>query len=239
MNNWKTIWNKRKADITLLENSHNVFDIWKELKRVDGFDVSVGDDASKYYEAFFKMWETNSRLLDEFIGQWHSIYEVGCGAGATLYLFSKQKKRVGGIDYSEKCIEIAKQVIDECDFQYMEAEKITVDEKYDVIMADSVFAYFADEKYALDVLKKMYDKANKAVLITEIFDKRLEEKCIEFRRSKVENYNEKYQGLEKLFLEKGCFSKFAEENGAHIVFTDVKNEYYWNSKFMYNVLIVK
>lgn len=39
-----------------------------------------------------------------------SIYEVGCGSGVNLYLFEKLKniKCIGGCDYSEPLIKIAK-----------------------------------------------------------------------------------------------------------------------------------
>lgn len=68
--------------------------IWRELKRIDGFDVDLGDSADAYYNAFYKSWEEECALLNTHIGPWNSIYEVGCGAGATLYLFSRQNKRL-------------------------------------------------------------------------------------------------------------------------------------------------
>lgn len=37
-----------------------------------------------------------------------SLFEVGCGYGANLYLFYKDGIRVGGLDYSETLIDIMK-----------------------------------------------------------------------------------------------------------------------------------
>ena len=51
MNNWDKIWKKRTAKI---ENRATVFEMFKELKRADGFDTQ---DVQGYYEAFFRQWE--------------------------------------------------------------------------------------------------------------------------------------------------------------------------------------
>lgn len=51
MNNWDKIWKKRTAEI---ENRATVFEMFKELKRADGFDTQ---DVQGYYEAFFRQWE--------------------------------------------------------------------------------------------------------------------------------------------------------------------------------------
>ena len=50
MNNWDKIWKKRTAKI---ENRATVFEMFKELKRADGFDTQ---DVQGYYEAFFLQW---------------------------------------------------------------------------------------------------------------------------------------------------------------------------------------
>jgi len=65
--------------------------------------------------------------------------------------------------------------------------------KADLVYSDSVFVYFNDIEYAKNVLEKMYQKANKAILITEIYDKSKEQECLDYRRSQIENYDEKYK----------------------------------------------
>ena len=39
MNNWKAIWNRREADERFLQSLEDPKAIWRELKRIDGFDV--------------------------------------------------------------------------------------------------------------------------------------------------------------------------------------------------------
>ena len=85
----------------------------------------------------------------------------------------------------------------------------------------------------------MYDKANNGIAILEVFDADLEKECIKYRKSKVSNYEERYEGLDKMFYRRQMFESFAETHNCRITFEDVKNEFYWNSKYMYNVYIKK
>ena len=125
MNNWKAIWNRREADECFLQSLEDPKAIWRELKRIDGFDVDLGDSADAYYNAFYKSWEEECALLNTHIGPWNSIYEVGCGAGATLYLFSRQNKKIGGIDYSRQSTDIAKIVLKEAELSLIHISEPT------------------------------------------------------------------------------------------------------------------
>lgn len=108
---------------------------------------------------------------------------------------------------------------------------------FDVDVADSVFAYFPDEAYAEKVLDKMIKKAGKAVLVSEVFDSETRSDCMQHRRSQIENYDERYEGLDKLFLSRSFFKRVAAEHGLRIRFTDVINPMYWNSRFMFNCFL--
>ena len=98
MNNWDKIWKKRTAKI---ENRATVFEMFKELKRADGFDTQ---DVQGYYEAFFLQWECMAQRIETgCAGTIGSLYEIGCGSGVNLYLFSalKHVAVLGGLDYSK------------------------------------------------------------------------------------------------------------------------------------------
>ena len=47
MNNWKAIWNRREADECFLQSLEDPKAIWRELKRIDGFYVDLGDSAAQ------------------------------------------------------------------------------------------------------------------------------------------------------------------------------------------------
>lgn len=104
-NRWQEIWNKDKEFSLSEKEGEEEFAVYRELKRLDGFDVSI-EDAEAYYRSFYDetvdVWERLRRLTD--VG---SAYEVGCGSGANLYLLQNRGIRVGGIDYSDSLSDIA------------------------------------------------------------------------------------------------------------------------------------
>ena len=112
MNNWDKIWKKRTAKI---ENRATVFEMFKELKRADGGDTQ---EVQGYYEAFFRQWECMAQRIETgCAGTIGSLYEIGCGSGVNLYLFStlKHVAVLGGLDYSKNLIRIAQSVVTEAD----------------------------------------------------------------------------------------------------------------------------
>ena len=120
-----------------------------------------------------------------------------------------------------------------------EAVNLPTDTKYDMVFSDGVFACFPDEGYGMDVLKKMYDKARKVVVISEVFDKDMQSECERHRRQLFDNYDERYKGLDKVFYKKEMFIQFAKNYNCQIRFDSVDNEYYWNRKYLFNCYLYK
>ncbi len=236
-NKWKEIWNKKEGNLDKLLSETDEFAVYRELKRLDGYDVSV-KEAELYYRNFYDsavgMWE---RINDE-IGV-VSAYEVGCGSGANLYLLKNRDMKVGGIDYSVNLADIARKMVGEKCIETGEAADMMTDEKFDVVFSDAVFPYFSDEAYGEAVMEKMYEKARKAIIILEVFDKATKEECEKHRRAMLEDYDKKYAGLDKMFYDRDMFIRFAKEHGCRIEFSDVKNEQYWNSKYLFNCFLYK
>lgn len=236
-NRWKEIWNNRTLPDILVHPGEDEFGIYAALKEMDGFDVSV-ENREGYYRNFYdtavEMCETLRK--NECI---KSVFEVGCGSGANLYLLKNRNMKIGGIDYSQTLVEAANKILGNDAVHMGEAIDIHTDEKYDVVLCDSVFAYFPSEEYGAEVLRKMYQKAEKMVIISEVFDKDSEEECNRYRRSMMEDYDEKYKGLEKIFYSRNMFRDFAREHKCRIAFTEVTNEYYWNSKYLFNCVLYK
>lgn len=209
------------------------------MKKADGFDVSVHDE-QKYFRAFYNDWLEMYRQVNEFAKEdIHSIYEVGCGSGVNLYLFQNRVREavLGGIDYSSGLIDIAKNVILSPDLVCGSAEHMDVEMKYDLVMADSVFQYFNGEQYAEDILNKMILKSNKIVYISEIHDINLREEWLEHRRQSMENYDQIYEGLDKMFYSKDWILNIAKKHGRQVTFTTSNNPEYWNSRYIFNCFI--
>lgn len=238
-NKWKDIWNNRNTDLELIDMTADEFTIYSKLKELDGYDVVVNDKEA-YYKSFYQsalnLWEYMQKKTTI-----HSVYEVGCGSGANLYLLKNRDIKTGGIDYSEKLANVAQKILGEDGNSVTigEAVTITADEKWDVVLSEGVFAYFPDEVYGQVVLEKMYEKANKAVIILEIFDKDLQSKCEQHRKESMPDYEEKYKDLDKIFYPRNMFERFAADRHSKIEFTKVNNDYYWNSKYFFNCIIYK
>lgn len=234
---WKSIWDKKGLDG--IDLSKDEFLIFCDLKKADGFDVNVHDE-QRYFRAFYNDWLEMYKKLNEITqNSVHSVYEAGCGSGVNLYLFKNRIKdaRLGGIDYSQGLIDIAQSILPESDLTCSSAENMDVSQKYDFVMADSVFQYFGSLEYAEDILNKMLLKAGKAVYVSEIHDITLRDEWISCRRASMEDYDRIYDGLDKMFYAKEWFSDMAGRHKKQAVFTKSENPEYWNSRYVFNCFI--
>ena len=237
MNNWKKVWERREDNLNIINTNDNKA-VFVELKRIDGFDVE-GEEIP--YESLIEQHETISKML----GKYHdikSVFDVGCGCGANLYLFMKNGLMIGGADYSEKQICIAKKVFYNDEIKELlacEAKDIPVKTKYDAVIANSVFSYFPNDAYAIEVLKKMLDKAKYSIAIIDVHDIEKKDAFIGYRRKMIKDYDEKYKGLNKLFYSRELFSHFAEDNNCNISFENSSIKGYWNNEFVFNCYIYK
>lgn len=238
MCDWKSIWGKKIIENVNLDRDE--FDIFCDLKRADGFDVNVQNEED-YFRAFYCEWDNmNAEVCRLSNNAYHSVYEVGCGSGVNLFMFQNRtadKLKLGGIDYSSSLIDAAKSIIESDDLICGEAVDIDEEKKYDIVMADSVFQYFQDLLYAEKVLRKMISKANKVVYIGELHDKDLEEQWLENRRNLMENYDEIYKGLPKMFYSREWITDIAEQYNKHVIFSSSTNTEYWNSEYIFDCYI--
>lgn len=180
------------------------------------------------------------QLVNEFTkNELHSVYEVGCGSGVNLYLFQNRIKEcaLGGLDYSQGLIDIAKNVVCDADLVCGSAQNLDTAIKYDLVMADSVFQYFSSEEYAQDVLNKMILKSNKLVYISELHDITLREEWLAYRRKSMDDYDQIYEGLDKMFYSKEWITDIATQHNKQVRFTKGNNPEYWNSKYIFNCFI--
>lgn len=239
-NKWKDIWERRTDNFSTIDmtDKNSVF---LELKRINGFDVIEGGIP---YPALIKQHEDIIGRLSRG-NKLESIFEVGCGCGANIYLLWKDGCRIGGIDYSSKQIEIAKKVFSDsqqhtikeliCD----EALNLPTDIEYDAIFANSVFSYFPNEGYAERVLDKMLLKTKFSIGLIDIHNVEKKNQFEEYRRKTLENYEIKYKGLKKFFYSKEFFVEWSRKNGCEIEFFDSDVENYWNNQFVFDVYIYK
>lgn len=141
--NWHQVWSKRSLD--------NLSSLsLEDLIVLDGFDEGAGrvqvEDWRKYAELIIDKLEMKKN---------DSILEVGCVSGALLYALNEHLElNVAGIDYSENLIKVAKKALPKGNMQVLEAIDLDDTQKYDYLISNAVFHYFA-LPYAKEVLLKM------------------------------------------------------------------------------------
>lgn len=232
MSHWQEIWNKRNSHLMDVDRTDKRA-MLLELKRINGFDITKED---ALYEAFLEKYEAAKEGLA--LPEGGSVFEVGCGAGANLWLFQQDGFRVGGIDFSEGLLAISRDVLREdalCEIVCGEACDLPQEEKYDAAFSDGVFHYFPDEAYAEKVLEGMAEKVRGNIVILDVHDAAKKEEFFAFRRKLDPDYDERYRGLDKLFYDKAFFEAFAKKHGFAVSFSSLTLEGYWNAPFVYAV----
>jgi len=227
MNSWHKVWdNQDRVNNFLLET----------LIKADGFESGAGNFTLEDWKLY-----TESLLLYLDIAKKDTIFDVGCGSGAFLFNHFINNHKVGGIDYSEALIGLAKIIFKNSDFSVDEAIKLDTKNKYDFVLSHSVFQYFNDLDYSKRVVLKMLKKANKKVGIFDINDKSKEISYHKIRMGSMTqgDYLKKYQGLDHMFYEKSWFKKIAKEYDIKIKIFDQTFKRYSNSQLRFNVIFEK
>jgi ubiquinone/menaquinone biosynthesis C-methylase UbiE len=227
-NKWQKIWEKKgklkDRNITL-----------RKLISMNGFDSGAGKIGVENWKKYIEV------VINELgIQKGDSIYEVGCGSGGFLYQFYKRGNGVGGVDYSRSLIKIAKKII-RGDFNVGEARKLNTKRKYDFVVANSVFQYFPDFDYALMVVSKMLDKANKGIGIFDVPNEHLKEKSERARRGSLKKgeYKRKYERLSHLYYDKIGFINWGKEHNYKVRIFNQNIKNYGNNHFRFNIVITK
>ena len=169
-----------------------------------------------------------------------SVYDVGCGAGANLYLLARDGITVGGTDYSAPLVETARKVLPQArELTCGEADAFDTTLKYDAVLSNSVFSYFADEDFATRVLLRMLDKTTGAIGLIDLHDADKKDQFLAYRRATIPDYDKRYKGLGKLFYHRRFFEDFARTHNLDLTFPPVKLDGYWNTPFIFHVFLYR
>jgi len=229
MTNWKEIWSRERR----IPQEKPDIDFLIEM---DGFNSGAGKIAS---QAWLEYVEGVAELTG--LNQTKSIFEVGCGSGAFVFPFYLKGHRVGGIDYSSSLIDLAMYTMPDMDFSVQQAADLNILEKYDLVVANSVFQYFNSYDYAEEVILRMCEKADSTVAILDLNDKRFEEEALIIRKGSLSEgeYEKKYAGLSHLFYDREFVNRVLANRKYTVKTYDQNIENYGNNKFRYNVVIEK
>lgn len=230
---WHEIWNRRTATKDTLTGDWQK--IFLELKRLNGFDLREGGIP---LSSLLAQYERTKDLLRLSAGQ--SVFEVGCGAGANLYLMARAGIAVGGTDYAAALVDTARTVLPNALELYCgEADRLSTQRTYDAVFSASVFSYFTGTDYARRVLTRMLEKSRGAIGLLDLHDIEKEDAYHAFRRAAIEDYDERYRGLDKLFYSRAFFEDFAREHDLTVTFPTVDMPGYWNVPFIFNCFMYR
>ncbi len=119
------------------------------------------------------------------------------------------------------------------------ADELPTTKIFDAVISNSVFSYFDDFDYARRVLEKMLLKSRQTVAVLDIYDAACEAEHLAYRRRTIENYDERYKGLHKLFYPRSFFEDFAARHELKIRFAANELENYVNAPFTYHCFMQK
>lgn len=224
---WKEIWNKKGMDRQLPPHLADGYD----LLTPEGYDIMVSEVIKPL----------------NLKGTEH-ILECGCGAGAFLLCLLRIHPNimVNGIDYSPTLLQRARDqipgeffVADVTDLGFLDTET------YDISFSFGVIFYLSSESSALKHLSEMVrvTKSGGQIFIGDIPDAS--------KRREAENIRRvSHQGVKKipdqnpdhLYLDKGFFIQFANENSLNIKIidhTEFELGNYQAAKYRYSVYLTK
>jgi 2-polyprenyl-3-methyl-5-hydroxy-6-metoxy-1,4-benzoquinol methylase len=231
-NNWHKVWSSRNVSI------NNSFSVLQNLIIHDGFDTPLGIMNEEQWLSYIEVVRLRCNINPS-----DSIFEIGCGSGAFLYPFYIRGHEVGGIDFSEKLITLAKQVMPNRlnEFFCSDASSLKYDKKADVVIANQVIHYFPDMEYVTDTISKMIRKSRKSVCVSGIPDVRLKIESENMRRGLLtkSEYEKKYDGLDIMYFDRKYFLDIAEKHCLKAVISEHTMRGFPQNKFRFDCVLYK
>ena len=230
---WKKIWN-RKSDISNLENLKS-----SNLHKIDGWDNLT----EKEYEEIIHSLISGDELEIKKKNKTIQVAEIGCGSGAFLHSIIKkyklQNENVWGVDYSEKMIDLAKNILPNCHFENLDITddfkswKLKLkDNSFDIIFSYGVLFYLNSETEVLKCLENMtkFLSPTGSILIGEVNDFNKKQDYLNIRKKTHTKPSD------HLFLKKATFVEFCKKNNFDLKFK-VLPSWYSASNYRYHVVM--
>jgi len=127
----------------------------------------IASKRKRYLKQNFYYYKDLKRFFRFNISENSSVLEIGCGTGDILA--SVKPKRGVGIDLSEEMLKIAKQKYPEYDFVQMDAENMTLNEKFDYVIISDTLGYFEDIQKAFKELRKLTTPQTRIIITFHSF----------------------------------------------------------------------
>jgi SAM-dependent methyltransferase len=123
---------------------------------------SIAENRIRYRKSKSYYWNSITKYFNYFCHEESSVLEIGCGTGELIHQIKSGRKV--GVDFSEKMIDEARKQFPNDDFQVMEAENISLNETFDVIILSNLVGYLHDVQSVFDQLPKISHDRTKIMI---------------------------------------------------------------------------
>ena len=107
-------------------------------------------------------WNQITRFVSFYMNPGQSVIEIGCAAGDMIAQVPGRRKV--GIDFCPELVEQAREAHPDVEFHVMEAENITLSEKFDVILLSNLTGYLMDIELVLDQVAKLCHPHSRVII---------------------------------------------------------------------------
>lgn len=158
---------KRTLLLTLIYRIHKIIPFSHEKKLRFYLDLEwIFDRLS--HETSFKYYDESKHPLRKhtidsilkFIDKEHTVLDLGCKYGNLSYSISQKAKKVVGVDFDTKAIEIAKKTYQGDNLQFQEGDALSYinqqDFKFDVLILSHILEHIDDPKAFLISFKEHF-----------------------------------------------------------------------------------
>lgn len=107
-------------------------------------------------------WSQITRFVSFYMNPGQSVLEIGCAAGDLIAGVPGARKV--GIDFCPELIAQARVAHPDVEFHVMEAEDITLDETFDVILLSNLVGYLDDVEKVLDQVARLCHRQSRVII---------------------------------------------------------------------------
>jgi len=173
----------------------------------------------------------------------HSVYEVGCGAGAFLASLDAALPglSLAGCDRSASLVRAGRALFPSLALEVADAAELPAAAEADHLLACSVLHYFPDHDYAKRVIDAMAERAARSVTLLDLPDAALRDADEAARRSAWgdEAYAARYEGLDHLTYDREWVASRFRPDVWRVRVTAQSLTRYPNAPYRFNVVAVR
>lgn len=133
-------------------------------------DYQGFDSFATEYDFMTSLQSKNDFFIKNLSHKKKAVLDIGCGSGILAFELAKYYENVVGVDICQEMLEIAKLKRYAPNIQYllMDAEKLILDEKFDLITSANTFHHLQNLPATLKRIKKLLNPGGKVVLLDNV-----------------------------------------------------------------------